>query len=173
MDARGTKPSTNMSQEEIKSLPGVKQSEAGGNNEVELAMLHLRKLFDEFINLKSSMTDSERDEKLYQMLPLYCNVVNNANQMEDTTHSLYGSAHSLSWEGQAAFCHHTSQLLAREIKRRALNRSTETASKTIASFLELYNVYGREEAGNGAVLLTAVNFMVTTMNDSSLQEVCT
>uniref|UniRef100_A0A4Y0BJI3 DUF4704 domain-containing protein n=1 Tax=Anopheles funestus TaxID=62324 RepID=A0A4Y0BJI3_ANOFN len=159
-----------MNQEEENTLQD-KPSEVDGNDEEELAMLHLRKLFDEFINLKSSMTDTERDMKLYQMLPLYCNVANNAIHMKDTSENLYGSAHCLSWEGQAAFCHHISHLLAREIKRRALNRSTETASKTIASFLELYNVYDSEESGNGAVLLTAVSLMITIMKDSSLQEI--
>ncbi|XP_050072593.1 WD repeat and FYVE domain-containing protein 3 [Anopheles maculipalpis] len=158
-----------MNQEETNPLRGGEPPEEGGKEDVELAMLHLRKLFDEFINLKSSMTDAERDTKLYQMLPLYCNVANNASQKKNT--NPHGFSPPLSWEGQAAFCHHISQLLAREIKRRALNRSTETASKTIASFLELHNVYGIEESGNGAVLLTAVNLMINTINDSSLQEI--
>ncbi|XP_035909234.1 WD repeat and FYVE domain-containing protein 3 isoform X2 [Anopheles stephensi] len=158
-----------MNQEGTNRCQGGELPDTAGKEDVELAMLHLRKLFDEFINLKSTMADTERDTKLYQMLPLYCNVANNANQKKQT--NPHGLSQPLSWEGQAAFCHHISQLLAREIKRRALNRSTETASKTIASFLELDSVYGTEESGNGAVLLTAVNLMVNTINDSSLQEI--
>uniref|UniRef100_A0A182SII0 Uncharacterized protein n=1 Tax=Anopheles maculatus TaxID=74869 RepID=A0A182SII0_9DIPT len=105
-----------MNQEETKPLHGSEKPEEGGKDDGELAMLHLRKLFDEFINLKSTLTDTERDTKLYQMLPLYCNVASNGNQKKQT--NSHGVQQPMSWEGQAAFCHHISQLLAKEIKRR-------------------------------------------------------
>uniref|UniRef100_A0A182YPS5 DUF4704 domain-containing protein n=1 Tax=Anopheles stephensi TaxID=30069 RepID=A0A182YPS5_ANOST len=112
-----------MNQEGTNRCQGGELPDTAGKEDVELAMLHLRKLFDEFINLKSTMADTERDTKLYQMLPLYCNVANNANQKKQT--NPHGLSQPLSWEGQAAFCHHISQLLAREIKRRYVRHMHE------------------------------------------------
>uniref|UniRef100_A0A182NVL5 WD repeat and FYVE domain-containing protein 3 n=1 Tax=Anopheles dirus TaxID=7168 RepID=A0A182NVL5_9DIPT len=135
-------------------------------------MLHLRKLFDEFISVKAALTDQERDKRLYQMIPLYCNAGNNLKVINDKNKRPTSTAtQSLVWECQAAFCHQISQLLAREIKRRALNRSTETASKTIASFLELDSADGSEESGNGSVLLATVSLMASQYNDGSLHEI--
>uniref|UniRef100_A0A182QR41 WD repeat and FYVE domain-containing protein 3 n=1 Tax=Anopheles farauti TaxID=69004 RepID=A0A182QR41_9DIPT len=159
------------------SLDGMKpqsgkQPDGDNANEVALTMLHLRKLFDEFISVKDTLTDQERDKRLYQMLPLYCNAGNNLKVINDKNkRPSFATPQAMVWESHAAFCHQISQLLAREIKRRALNRSTETASKTIASFLELHNADGNEETGNGSVLLATVCLMATQNNDGSLHEI--
>ncbi|XP_058177691.1 WD repeat and FYVE domain-containing protein 3 [Anopheles ziemanni] len=141
------------------------------NDETNLTLLHLCKLFDEFINLKPTMGDTDRDRRLYQMLPLYCNVFSHLQRYDEVSPSGGHTAPLVSWDSQSAFCYHVSRLLAREIKRRASNQSTETASKTIACFLELHDVHGNDEPGNGWILLTAISLMATTNHDSSLHEI--
>ncbi|XP_053674040.1 WD repeat and FYVE domain-containing protein 3 [Anopheles nili] len=155
----------------LAALPSGSTPDKDNNKDDELIMLHLRKLFDEFINLKSTLTDQDRDERLYQMLPLYYNVTNKTHLLNEEKKSPARSQ-CPNWEGEAAFCYQISQLLAREIKRRALNQSTETASKTIASFLEPHDVNEcYEEKENGWILLTVVGVMATINHDNSLQEI--
>ena len=39
-----------------------------------LSLMHLRKLFGDFANCCQTITDEERNGKLYSMLPLFCRV---------------------------------------------------------------------------------------------------
>uniref|UniRef100_A0AAG5DBN5 Uncharacterized protein n=1 Tax=Anopheles atroparvus TaxID=41427 RepID=A0AAG5DBN5_ANOAO len=117
-----TKKVQSMAQQPIKSAscaekhvnPSGSPGDGDNNDETNLTLLHLRKLFDEFINLKPTLSDADRDRRLYQMLPLYCNVFNHLQRYDDG--SGVHTALQVSWESQSAFCYHISRLLAREIK---------------------------------------------------------
>lgn len=61
-----------------------------------------------------------------------------------------------------------SALMVAEIRQRASNQSTETASKAIACFLEIENC---EESSNGWMLLSTLNLLAAT-NQPSLIKVC-
>lgn len=39
-----------------------------------LGLNHLKKLFSEYIHPSQPLTDQEKDDKLYNMLPLFCKV---------------------------------------------------------------------------------------------------
>lgn len=57
-----------------------------------------------------------------------------------------------------SFCGHVSRLMVSEIRRRASNQSTETASRAIAKFLEIEN---SEESSNGWMLLSTLNLLAS------------
>uniref|UniRef100_A0A182IES9 Uncharacterized protein n=2 Tax=Anopheles arabiensis TaxID=7173 RepID=A0A182IES9_ANOAR len=57
-----------MSQAEINPNESVKSSGGDEIENVNLTMLHLCKLFEEYINLKKILSENERDARLYQML---------------------------------------------------------------------------------------------------------
>lgn len=40
----------------------------------QLGLMHLKKLFLEYTHPPQPLTDSEKDDKLYNMLPLFCKV---------------------------------------------------------------------------------------------------
>lgn len=40
----------------------------------QLGLMHLKKLFNEYTHPKEPLSESERDFKLYNMLPLFCKV---------------------------------------------------------------------------------------------------
>lgn len=40
----------------------------------QLGLMHLKKLFNEYTHPKEPFSESERDFKLYNMLPLFCKV---------------------------------------------------------------------------------------------------
>lgn len=40
----------------------------------QLGLMHLKKLFSEYTHPPHQLTDRERDDKLYNMLPLFCKV---------------------------------------------------------------------------------------------------
>lgn len=40
----------------------------------QLGLMHLKKLFNEYSHPKEAVSESERDFKLYNMLPLFCKV---------------------------------------------------------------------------------------------------
>lgn len=40
----------------------------------QLGLMHLKKLFTEYTHPKEPLSESERDYKLYTMLPLFCKV---------------------------------------------------------------------------------------------------
>lgn len=49
---------------------------ASGTNpqHTALGLMHLKKLFSEYSHPPHSLSDTERDDKLYNMLPLFCKV---------------------------------------------------------------------------------------------------
>lgn len=49
---------------------------AGGANpqHTALGLMHLKKLFSEYTHPPQALSDAERDDKLYNMLPLFCKV---------------------------------------------------------------------------------------------------
>lgn len=65
-----------------------------------------------------------------------------------------------------AFTQQVSKLMVSEIRRRASNQSTETASCAIVKFLEIEN---SEESSNGWMLLSALNLLAA--GDTTLIQV--
>lgn len=65
-----------------------------------------------------------------------------------------------------SFCQQVSKLMVSEIRKRASNQSTETASCAIAKFLEIEN---SEESSNGWMLLSTLNLLAA--GDQSLIQV--
>jgi len=57
------------------SAPSVSQDEANSNPQhTALGLMHLKKLFSEYTHPSHPLTERERDDKLYNMLPLFCKV---------------------------------------------------------------------------------------------------
>ena len=56
---------------------GNLDNSAGGANpqHTALGLMHLKKLFSEYSHPPHPLTDAERDDKLYNMLPLFCKVI--------------------------------------------------------------------------------------------------
>lgn len=50
----------------------------GSSGHTQLGLMHLKKLYTEYSHPSHPLTESERDDKLYNMLPLFCKV----NQLE-------------------------------------------------------------------------------------------
>lgn len=46
----------------------------GPSSHVQLGLMHLKKLFAEYTHPPQPLTDAEKDDKLYNMLPLFCKV---------------------------------------------------------------------------------------------------
>lgn len=116
-----------------------------------LGLMHLKKLFSEYSHLSQSLSEKERDDKLYNMLPLFCKVFGNSP-----------SADMLDkFRDIAAFCKQVSKLMVCEIRKRASNQSTEMASCAIAKFLEIES---SEESSNGWMLLSTLNLLAAAGN---------
>ncbi|ESO89055.1 hypothetical protein LOTGIDRAFT_154132 [Lottia gigantea] len=111
-----------------------------------LGLMHLRKLFAEFRHPTAKATQKDQEDKLYNMLPLFCKVFENApsNDMTDK------------WGDILQFCSHVSKLMVTEIRRRASNQSTEAASCAIVKFLEIES---NNQVSNGWSLLGAINLL--------------
>lgn len=51
------------------------QDDANSNPQhTALGLMHLKKLFSEYTHPSHPLTEKERDDKLYNMLPLFCKV---------------------------------------------------------------------------------------------------
>ncbi|KDR08869.1 WD repeat and FYVE domain-containing protein 3 [Zootermopsis nevadensis] len=141
------------------SAPSPLQDEANSNPQhTALGLMHLKKLFSEYTHPSLPLSEKERDDKLYNMLPLFCKVFGNSpssDMMEKFRDIL-------------AFCHQVSRLMVSEMRRRASNQSTEAASCAIVKFLEIEN---SEESSNGWMLLSALNLLAA--GDVSLVQVMT
>lgn len=74
----------------------------------QLGLMHLKKLFTEYTHPKEPLSESDRDYKLYTMLPLFCKV--------------FGSSHSTDMSEKfwdiLAFCQQVSKLMVAEIRKR-------------------------------------------------------
>ncbi|XP_067008592.2 WD repeat and FYVE domain-containing protein 3 [Anabrus simplex] len=137
----------------------MSQDEANSNPQhTALGLMHLKKLFSEYTHPPHPLSEKERDDKLYNMLPLFCKVFGNcpsADMMEKFRDIL-------------AFCQQVSRLMVSEMRRRASNQSTEAASCAIVKFLEIEN---SEESSNGWMLLSTLNLLAA--GDASLVQVMT
>ncbi|KMR04720.1 wd repeat and fyve domain-containing protein 3 [Lasius niger] len=133
---------------------------AGGTNpqHTALGLMHLKKLFSEYTHPPHPLSDAERDDKLYNMLPLFCKVFGSSPS---------GDMNEKFWD-ILAFTQQVSRLMVSEIRRRASNQSTETASCAIVKFLEIEN---SEESSNGWMLLSALNLLAA--GDTSLIQAMT
>lgn len=47
---------------------------SSSSSHVQLGLMHLKKLFAEYTHPPQPLTDAEKDDKLYNMLPLFCKV---------------------------------------------------------------------------------------------------
>lgn len=74
----------------------------------QLGLMHLKKLFNEYTHPKDTLSETERDSKLYNMLPLFCKVFG-------ACHS--GEMNEKFWD-ILAFCQQISRLMVSEIRRR-------------------------------------------------------
>jgi hypothetical protein len=129
---------------------------APGSPHTQLGLMHLKKLFSEYTHPSHPLTDQERDDKLYNMLPLFCKVFGSSPTCD---------MNEKFWD-ILAFCHQVSLLMVSEIRKRASNQSTEAASCAIAKFLEIENC---EESSNGWMLLSTLNLLAA--GDATLVQV--
>ncbi|XP_076455501.1 WD repeat and FYVE domain-containing protein 3-like isoform X2 [Babylonia areolata] len=118
----------------------------GTSSDTTLGLTHLRKLFVEFRQPTSKVTQKDQEDKLYNMLPLFCKVFENAPSSDMTE----------KWGDILQFCSHVSKLMVTEIRRRASNQSTEAASRAIVELLE---VESGVDNGNGWLLLGTINLL--------------
>uniref|UniRef100_A0A1B0DKX7 WD repeat and FYVE domain-containing protein 3 n=1 Tax=Phlebotomus papatasi TaxID=29031 RepID=A0A1B0DKX7_PHLPP len=128
------------------------------SSHTELGLMHLKKLFNEYTHPKEPLSETERDYKLYNMLPLFCKVFGSTNSSD---------MNEQFWD-ILAFAQQVSRLMVSEIRRRASNQSTEAASIAIVKFFEIEN---SEESSNGWMLLSALNLLA--VGDASLIQVMT
>ncbi|XP_019753468.2 WD repeat and FYVE domain-containing protein 3 isoform X1 [Dendroctonus ponderosae] len=116
------------------------------SSHTQLGLMHLKKLFLEYMHPPQPLSDQEKDDKLYNMLPLFCKVFG-ASPSCDMNEKFWDIL---------AFCQQVSLLMVSEIRKRASNQSTEAASSAIATFLEIENC---EESSNGWMLLSTLNLL--------------
>lgn len=90
-----------------------------------LSLMHLRKLFMEFIHSSVPLTLKEQEKKLYAMLPVFNKVFSEAG----------GTEMSEKFGDVLQFAAHTSRLMVNEIRRHAVNKSNDNASTAIMNFL--------------------------------------
>ncbi|CAH0406921.1 unnamed protein product [Chilo suppressalis] len=128
------------------------------SSHVQLGLMHLKKLFAEYTHPPQPLTDAEKDDKLYNMLPLFCKIFGTSPSSE---------MNEKFWD-ILSFCQQVSKLMVSEIRKRASNQSTEAASCAIAKFLEIEN---SEESSNGWMLLSTLNLLAA--GDQSLIQVMT
>lgn len=125
---------------------------------IQMSLATLKKLFNEYTHPKEPLSETERDGKLYEMLPLFCKVFSScpANDMSEKF-----------WD-VVAFCQQVSRLMVSEIRKRASNQSTEAASIAIVKFLEVETT---EDTSSGWLLLATLNLLAN--GDVSLIQVMT
>lgn len=110
-----------------------------------LGLNHLKKLHAEYVS--STLSAQDKEEKLYAMLPLFCNVFSSVGPK--VISERFG-------EEVTSFSLAASRLLVTEVRRRASNQSTEAAALAIASFMEVDTTGG----GNGWHLLSTLCLLV-------------
>ncbi|XP_059046581.1 WD repeat and FYVE domain-containing protein 3 [Achroia grisella] len=128
------------------------------SSHMQLGLMHLKKLFAEYTHPPQPLTEAEKDDKLYNMLPLFCKVFGTSPSSE---------MNEKFWD-ILSFCQQVAKLMVSEIRKRASNQSTEEASCAIAKFLEIEN---SEESSNGWMLLSTLNLLAA--GDQSLIQVMT
>ena len=120
----------------------------GSNQDEALSLMHLRKLFMEFLHSPVPLTIREQESKLYMMLPLFCKVFGHAKPSSMT--EKFGDV--------CQFAAHVSRLMVNEIRRRAANQSNDAASKLIIAFLMRDSA---EDTVSGWNLLNTLNILAS------------
>ncbi|CAI9723395.1 repeat and FYVE domain-containing 3-like isoform X2 [Octopus vulgaris] len=131
-----------------RATPEPSASVAISSQDNALGLMHLRKLFAEFRQPQGNVTQKEQEDKLYNMLPLFCKVFDSSPSSEMT--EKFGDI--------LQFCSQVAKLMVTEIRRRASNQSTEAASCAIVNFLE---VESSQENNRGWILLQTLNLLST------------
>lgn len=52
---------------------------SSSSSHIQLGLMHLKKLFAEYTHPSQPLSDAEKDDKLYNMLPLFCKVGEQCN----------------------------------------------------------------------------------------------
>ena len=136
---------------------------SAGEGQDMLGLSHLKKLYSEYQNPKQGpLSDSEKEERVYMMLPLFCKVFANASvqgQGQNSTNAV--KTISQKFPEAKQFGRLASRLLVTEVRRRASNQSTEAAAEAIAAYMEVDANESDESSGNGWLLLSTLNILVT------------
>ncbi|KAG8229679.1 hypothetical protein J437_LFUL010268 [Ladona fulva] len=140
------------------TVPPPSEEDHQNSQHTALGLMHLKKLFSEYTHPPHPLSEREKDDKLYNMLPLFCKVFGNSPSTDMVE----------KFRDLLAFCQQVSLLMVSEIRHRASNQSTEAASCAIVKFLEIEN---SEESSNGWMLLTTLNLLAA--GDKSLVQVMT
>lgn len=56
------------------SNPEMQENNTPGSPRTQLGLMHLKKLFSEYTHPSHPLTEAEKTDKLYNMLPLFCKV---------------------------------------------------------------------------------------------------
>lgn len=159
------------------SSPTRSGSTSTGAGKELLGLSHLKRLLSDYHNPPHPLSESEKEEKLYAMLPLFCKTF--ASCPSGTVTEKFGS-------DCKPFTKAVSRLLVVEVRRRAGLQSTEEAANKIASFLEVsqgndqnallistpFNLLKvnetSEETSNGWMLLSGLNILGAEANPEIL-----
>ncbi|XP_064458168.1 WD repeat and FYVE domain-containing protein 3-like isoform X2 [Ornithodoros turicata] len=123
-------------------------SSQSSSQHTALGLMHMHKLFAELTHPGHPLTQQEQEQRLYNMLPLFCKVFENSPAPDIVD----------KFSDVLAFSKLVSKLMVSEIRRRASNQSTESASSAIAKFLEIEST---EEQSRGWMLLTSINLLAS------------
>nr|CAB3264215.1 neurobeachin-like protein 1 [Phallusia mammillata] len=111
-----------------------------------LGLMTLRRMFREICISTNPLSMSDQEEKLYTILPLFYKVFGNLPSQD--MREKFGDVLQFSTQ--------VSRLMVTEIRRRASNKSTETASKDIVNFLIPHT---QESANRGWLLLNVLSLL--------------
>nr|XP_037269371.1 WD repeat and FYVE domain-containing protein 3-like isoform X4 [Rhipicephalus microplus] len=127
---------------------GAAEDGAQSSQHTALGLMHLHKLFAELSHPTHPLTQQQQEQQLYNMLPLFCKVFENSPAADIID----------KFSDVLAFSKLVSKLMVSEIRRRASNQSTESASSAIAQFLEIEST---EEQSRGWMLLATMNLLAS------------
>ena len=117
--------------------------------------MHLKKMYAEFTSPPHPLLDAEKEERLYNILPLFTKVF--ANAEPKTARDKFPES--------AALAQSCGRLLVTEVRRRASNQSTEEAAAAIAAFMEVGEAGDEFEGSNGWMLLTSLKILSSEGDD--------
>ena len=64
--------STNSNSNSLLNQQNLTTQQLIQNQDTQLTLAHLRKVFYEYLHPKNELSQSEKDDKLYNILPLFC-----------------------------------------------------------------------------------------------------
>ena len=112
------------------------------HHEIQLTLTHLRKVFYEYLHPRQELTQLDRDEKLYNLLPLFIKAFTHVPTSDIAD----------KFSECAEFCYSCSRLLVSEISKRGKD------DLLLVKFLEIKS---SDETSDGYGLLTAVNLLAS------------